>query len=185
MNGPFFADEAAPAPPMVMLAAISPCGTWRYSLTRIWDHALPILTVAMLNPSKADAKVNDPTILRLIAFAKRWGFGGLHVVNMYAYRASDPAELVTFGLAAAIGPDNERYTLHAIRAAAAGPGWMLAAWGNTGQKRSHWFIQRCKVEGLQLRCLGLTNSGAPKHPLARGKHRVPDDFQPIPFAEAA
>jgi hypothetical protein len=62
---------------------------------------------------------------------------------------------------------------------------MLAAWGNHGQEKAHWYVQRCRAEGVQLRCLGLTNSGAPKHPLARGKHRIPDDFEPIPFGDPA
>lgn len=47
----------------------------------------------MLNPSTADAEIDDPTITRCIGFAKSWGFGGLMVGNLWAYRATDPKEL--------------------------------------------------------------------------------------------
>ncbi len=181
----FFSEDAPAAARVAYDAIISPCGQFRYQLTRTWDVGAYHLVVVMLNPSTADARVDDPTILRLMKFAQRWGFGGIVVVNLYAYRSSKPEELAERGWGGCVGPDNERTVLEVIRTAKAHQGWVLAAWGNQGQERASFFIQRCRAEGVELRCLGLTNSGAPKHPLARGKHRVPDDFEPIPFVEAA
>ena len=158
-------------------ALLSPCGLYRYWLTRIWDRSKPVLVVVMVNPSKADHRVNDPTISRLIAFAKRWGYGGFLVVNLNALRSSDPAELRR--AADPIGPDNSMH----LAAALDRGGPVLVAWGNDGifldgDKR---FLRMASARGVQLLCLGTTSGGHPKHPQARGKHRVPDDFEPVPF----
>jgi len=73
-------------------AVISPCGLYRYSLTRTWSAALP-LPFVMLNPSTADADIDDPTIRRCMAFARREHAGGIIVANVFAYRATSPADL--------------------------------------------------------------------------------------------
>ena len=72
-------------------AEISPCGLYRYWLEREWDTALPKLVVGMLNPSTADAAVDDPTLLTLIHFGRLWGYGGLAVVNLYGWRSPHPS----------------------------------------------------------------------------------------------
>ena len=74
-------------------ATISECGLYRYSLTRVWDDVLPMCIFVMLNPSTADADIDDPTIRRCINFAKREGCGSLMVVNLFAYRATSPADM--------------------------------------------------------------------------------------------
>lgn len=78
---------------MRKLAVISPCGKYRYQLFRQWDSTLPNVLFIMLNPSTADADLDDPTITKCIGFAKLWGYGGLFVANLWAYRATDPKEL--------------------------------------------------------------------------------------------
>src|SRR5437868_12651695 len=72
-------------------AVISPCGKFRYRLTRQWGEgaALPFV---MLNPSTADAEQDDPTIRKCVGFAKRMGYDGIEVVNLYAYRATKPTQ---------------------------------------------------------------------------------------------
>ena len=75
-------------------AILSDCGKYRYSLTRNWDSEKPKVLFIMLNPSTADADNDDPTIRRCINFAKYWGYGGLHVCNLFAYRATNPKELL-------------------------------------------------------------------------------------------
>jgi len=77
---------------VVRSAVLSDCGTYRYSLTRRWSPG-PLLGWVMLNPSRADALVDDPTIRRCVGFARRWGFAGIVVRNLYALRATDPREL--------------------------------------------------------------------------------------------
>ena len=88
-------------------ATISDCGKYRYWLTRIWnDSKLKILWI-MLNPSTADENEDDPTIRRCIGFAKQWGYGGICVANLYAYRATDKTALSK--VTDPVGQDNRWY----------------------------------------------------------------------------
>ena len=80
--------------PIIANAVISECGKYRYSLTRIWDESKPKVMFIMLNSSTANANNDDPTIRRCINFAKAWGFGDLYVCNIFAYRATNPQELL-------------------------------------------------------------------------------------------
>lgn len=176
--------------PMTLSAVISECEDYRPELRRIWDETLPLLVVCMLNPSRADAKLNDPTVLTLIHFAKLWGYGGLLIVNLYDFRASKPIDM--FNAVAPISKDNFRYIEQAIQYAADNGGKLLVAWGNgpaemerrnpTSFSQADWFSSRC-LRRVTLVCLGKTNSGAPKHPMARGLHRIPRDQQPIVWRE--
>lgn len=142
-------------------AIISDCGRYRYALMRRWDDNPP-LTFIMLNPSTADASLDDPTIRRCVGFAKREGCGAAHVLNLYAYRATDPKALLT--CEDPVGPENDTYLLrHAWAALTAGRP-VVAAWGVHAQS------QRVKemlalVPELDLRCLGATKDGHPRHPL--------------------
>jgi hypothetical protein len=104
-------------------AALSPDGVYRYELTRQWSVRGGMVTFVMLNPSTADAMVDDPTIRRCIGFAKREGFGGLAVVNLFALRATDPRELKHH--LDPVGPLNEEYLVNAVRESVA----VIAAWG--------------------------------------------------------
>ena len=107
-------------------ALISSCGTYRYVLWRTWKVSREIVNFVMLNPSTADAETDDPTIRRCVAFAKRWGYGGIVVTNLYAYRASSPKALFFDGHP--IGLDNERHLKLAARAASR----LVVAWGVRG-----------------------------------------------------
>ncbi|ARR54568.1 hypothetical protein HY78_14580 [Rhizorhabdus wittichii DC-6] len=167
-------------------AEISDCGLYRYSLEREWGGGKGYpLTVCMLNPSTADAQRDDPTLLTLINFAKLWGFSGLYIVNLFAWRASSPAEMRT--AADPVGPRNVAATGEAMLMAAITREPMLAAWGNGGHfmGAAATLIRRANDFGIDLVCLGETRDGSPKHPLARGRHRVPRDQQPLIWKVAA
>lgn len=152
-------------------------GKHRYLLKRIWG-AGHILVVCMLNPSTADATKNDPTILTLIHFAKLWGYGGIWIVNEYAFRASKPSEMRA--AADPKGRHNDAFLDRACEYAGYTSGVALVAWGNgCDGERFQRFAKRYR---LRLLCLGFTQSGAPKHPLARGLHRIPRDQQPLPWS---
>ena len=71
-------------------ADISSDNKYRYSLWRIWDKNKPIILFIMLNPSTADAVNNDKTMTRVKNFAESWGYGGVYVGNLYAFRSTDP-----------------------------------------------------------------------------------------------
>ena len=74
-------------------AVISQDNKYRYQLSRIWDNEKPTVLFIMLNPSTADADADDPTIRRVVNFAKSWGYGGVFVGNLYAFRSTDPKGL--------------------------------------------------------------------------------------------
>lgn len=150
---------------------------YRYLLTRRWDVLKPVLPWVMLNPSKADAFRPDPTITRVIGFARREGYGGIEIGNLRALRATDPRELA--GHPDPTGPANDRIL--------ADLAWLspviVVAWGAhpASADRAAAVARIFAAAGVQLRCLGVTKDGHPKHPLARGRERVPDDAPLIPW----
>ncbi len=143
-------------------ADISPDGRYRYWLTRIWDLDRPRACWIALNPSTADASVDDPTIRRCMGFSRRWGAGGIYVVNLFALRATDPRELRLPG--DPVGPDNDAYLKDAARA---GFLCFVAAWGASAiaAARVEPVLAIFREHGRLLQCLGQTKDGAPRHPL--------------------
>lgn len=173
-------------PDMRRSAEISPCGRYRYELRRTWDKQKHTLVACMLNPSTADAEKDDPTIRRLIGFATLWGYGGLCVVNLLAFRASHPKDLPG-NIAEAIGPDNNLYIDSAFTMARHRNTPALAAWGNLPPQMiatRDKLLARARHHMVHLVCLGRTLDGFPKHPTARGQHRIPNDQRPIMFQNA-
>ena len=78
-------------------AVFSECGKYRYALWRIWDESKPAVMFIGLNPSTADEKESDPTITKVISFAKSWGFGAVYMCNSFPYISTNPDELKDFG----------------------------------------------------------------------------------------
>lgn len=142
---------------MIRDALVSANGKYRYWLTRRWRNSsfTPIVWI-MLNPSTADAFSDDNTIRRCIAFSQAWGYDALTVINLYAYRSTDPRFLKTMSGEEAQGPEFLAYTQHVLR----GANRIVAAWGNPGGNHSPWWLQ-----GHLVDCLGVTKTGAPRHPL--------------------
>lgn len=144
-------------------------GPFRYSLSRPTGEMSADGTVGfvMLNPSTADAAHDDPTVRRIVGFARRWGFAKVEVVNLFAFRATDPKNL-WLNLRAGVdvvGPRNDE----AIESAACGADEVVVAWG-----KGSWLaasrvaavvdlLRRCR--GTDIRCLALNGDGSPKHPL--------------------
>jgi hypothetical protein len=143
-------------------AIISDDGVYRYLLTRVWDEALPRLLYIMLNPSTADAKIDDPTIRSCTRIAGHYAFGGFEVVNLMAFRATKPQDL-PFSLAEAAGPDNTRYIGEALDRCST----VVCAWGAhpAAGRFSASTLVLIESKGLTPMCLGVTRSGFPKHPL--------------------
>jgi hypothetical protein len=149
---------------------LSEDGRYRYHLTRTWDDGDRAVFV-MLNPSTADAYEDDPTIRRCIGYARRWGLAGIEVVNLYAYRATNPAEL--WEVDDPVGPENDLW----LRAVGSSGFPLVAAWGANAQPRR---VQR--VLGLpgfdRLTCLRTTQAGHPGHPLYLPKELTPVAWPP-------
>lgn len=164
-------------------ALISPCGKFRYWLSRIWDRSRPMGFVCMVNPSDADAKKDDPTVQSLMRRARLWGWGGFWIVNPCAFRSSHPSDLLT--APDPIGPENDSHISRLAAESVASGGRMVVAWGSSvdfddpGTRpalrgRSKAVLALLLAHGDVYR-LGRTADGSPTHPMARGKHRVPDD----------
>lgn len=159
-----------------------PNDCYRDTLRRIWDDTKPMLVVCMLNPSTADHMIDDPTVQALMHFARQWGYGGLLVVNLYNWRSPSPAAMRR--APARMGPSNHRATEDALVYAGDHDRPVLVAWGNHGdfEGAAGRFVERAVGHyQLPLICLGTTASGAPKHPMARGLHRIPRNQQPLPW----
>lgn len=138
---------------------------YRYKLTREWGGPGGNLVVIGLNPSTADETVDDPTIRRCISFAKREGMSGLVMVNLFAFRATDPGYMK---LAACPVAEFEREHENDKHICLSLPnGKVVAAWGVRGGFRGRDVEVRNMIanRGRKLYHLGLTKGGYPKHPL--------------------
>ena len=146
-------------------AAISDCGQYRYSLTRKWEPGAYSLPIIMLNPSTADADIDDPTIRRCMSFARREGFGGIRVVNLFAFRATSPDDMMA--AADPFGPGGAEHLEDVLSIAAQAGLPVLAAWGTLGgyRQRDEAVKMSAKGWGTKLVCLGTTKDGHPRHPL--------------------
>jgi hypothetical protein len=146
------------------VAIFSPCELYRYLLERTWNLDAPKLTFVLLNPSTADEKILDPTIEQCLRRARLGGFGRLRIVNLFAFRATKPADM----LAAAdpVGPANDD-TLRQSIAEPHPDDRLVCAWGNHGnhQDRAARVLQQLRDGGHELHHLMLNKGGAPRHPL--------------------
>lgn len=136
---------------------------YRYTLTRSWGGSRRLVVIG-LNPSTADEAKLDPTIRRVIGFARRDGFGAIDMLNLFAWRSTSPDVLNQLG-DDAIGPDNDE---HIVRVATQlHVGAVVAAWGShpAARQRGVAVAELLLRHGIALRCWGTTRSGAPRHPL--------------------
>lgn len=144
-------------------ATFSPCGAFRYALTRCWAPGSPRLAFVLLNPSTATEAADDPTIARCVRRARDGGFGAVRIVNLFAFRAIRPAELRA--AADPVGPQADA----AIATAARWADLIVCGWGNHGalQGRGPAVAAVLRRAGHRLHHLGLTQAGHPMHPLYR------------------
>lgn len=147
-------------------AVISDDGLYRYRLDRWWGPesegmGSTRLPFVMLNPSTADADVDDPTIRRCMGFARREGFNGITVVNLGAGRATNPDDWAA--MEDPEGPENLAYLVDVAETA----GQIVAAWGAHPHalNQGAFVLRILRDEGIPVLCLGTTKAGAPRHPL--------------------
>jgi hypothetical protein len=160
--------------PSLPAAVVSACGKYRYVLTRRVGPGRRTAAFVLLNPSTADATRDDPTIRRCIGFARRWHCGRLVVLNLFAFRATHPAELKRTD--APVGPRNRAWYRRLLPPR---NGVVVCGWGAHGEHRGQaaavlaWMVEL----GVEPLALGLTKNGHPRHPLY-----LPYTATPIPFA---
>lgn len=160
--------------------------TLRLTLRRVWDRKKPFGLVAMLNPSRGDGAKDDPTLARLSVLMNNNGFGGYTVVNWSPFISPTPEEMLRFMHS---GTKTARYAmdknLETIKIVMKVAKTAVVAWGNHfpgGQSidtvlsdyNARFVAAITDGYRRDLMCFGRTLSGAPKHPLARGQHRIAD-----------
>jgi hypothetical protein len=170
---------------VICAATISACQRYRYTLTRRWAASGdaffpdPPLVVIMLNPSTADGMKDDPTIRKCIGFAKREQRSGLVVVNLFAWRATDPRDLWSAHDRGedVVGPENDEAIREAIRCDGPTSGWLdpgvgdvVVAWGaHASDKRARERVSAVllliRAEWRGARSWGVSGDGSPRHPL--------------------
>lgn len=197
-----------PAEPIIRTAVIE--GEYRFLLKRAWGSG-PCILWCGTNPSTADASRDDPTMWREIEFSYRWGFGSLVKINVYPFRTPSMSALMGWRNRYIGKPDNWsvgasnafaawRRNLLTAREAMNMATKYVAAWGNgvDADDLEHFLrharptVDTSEHDGfgdqpvpVDWQCLGTNQDGSPKHTLARGLHRIPDDAQPILWRKAA
>jgi len=152
-----------------MSAVISECGLYRLALARACyptgtRRRRGYVLWVMLNPSTADASLDDPTIRRVMDFTARWGYSRAVVVNLYSFRATDPKEM--FKAADPVGPEND-ISIHKMAPHASK---VVCGWGKHGkpERVAEVAVILCLYHKT-IHCLGINGDGSPKHPLYLAK----------------
>lgn len=143
-------------------AVISDCKKYRYLLRRVWDVMKPRALIVMLNPSTADAKQDDATVRSVTRLCDSLGFGSYEVVNLFAFRATDPKELGKNFLHI-IGPKND----DCIEAALHRCDLPIVAWGanQLAIDRGRTVISMIRQHRPAVFCFDANKDKSPKHPL--------------------
>lgn len=153
-------------------AILSDCGTYRYRLDRDVDGGDldidPVIAFFGINPSTADASLDDQTVKKWNGFTKRWGAARYIVGNVFAYRATDVRELKS--VTDPLGPLRDQHLADIIHEADI----LVPCWGNSGKvpKELRWAIDDLKEcllkQNKQVLTFGFTKGGDPKHPMMLG-----------------
>jgi hypothetical protein len=144
-------------------AVMSEDSKYRFKLWRRWEAQMGFVCWIMLNPSTADHLQDDATIRRCISFTRRWGYGGMEVVNLFAYRATDPKVLLRV-VGNVTGPHNDAWIKTTVESAT----MTLAAWGSWGCLHGRSKQLYTLLSQHHVMCLGKTVDGEPKHPVRLG-----------------
>lgn len=146
------------------VAVYSDCERYRYSLTRVWDAEGKRALFIMLNPSTATEVQNDPTVERCERRSRALGYGAFRVLNIFAYRATDPRDMKR--AEDPVGPGNDAAMLDGLEWGAD----VICAWGTHGAHLGRGAAVEALLRGTgrELRHLGLSKAGHPKHPLYIG-----------------
>lgn len=156
-------------------AAFSACGLYRYTLTRrITDGSRTVVFIC-LNPSTADAERDDPTSRRCIGYARDWGFARMVMLNLFAYRSTDPKALAKLSLEQAVGPENVAH----IESQALTASIVVCAWGANAKVAPYHAYKVAKglrQLGVELYALGFTKGSYPRHPLYLRRDLKPEPW---------
>jgi len=134
---------------------------FRYALWRIWDKSLDALLFIGLNPSTAGVTKDDPTVVRMVGFAKSWGFGGLFVGNLFSIVSADPAVLCLESSAELPGGPNDTAIINMRLISTT----VIVGWGDFGRYAGTRPAEVLALIGEPVHCIKVNRSGEPSHPL--------------------
>jgi hypothetical protein len=160
-----------------MNAVISDCGRYRYRLDRDCGAGKLVIAYFGVNPSTADASIDDATVRKWRGFSTRLGASRFIVGNVFAYRATDVHELAR--CADAIGPLNRHY-LYEIAAEA---DVLIPCWGSRDKlpkQLRHAFDMTMSdliAAGKPVKVFGRSKSGDPLHPLMLGYNTTINEWK--------
>ena len=149
-------------------AILSEDRKYRYVLSRIWDKSNPMVMIIGLNPSTADETEDDPTIRRCINFADSWGYGGVYMLNLFAFRATKPTDM--FEAINPIGSQNDDY----LNDYANRVDKVICAWGNDGNYKNRSSDIKKQLDNLFY--LKMNKTGEPAHPLYLKSNLIPQEL---------
>ena len=134
---------------------------YRYTLWREWDESKGTIAFIGLNPSTADESKNDPTVRLCINHAKSWGYGKMYMLNIFAFRATDPT--VMKAAVDPVGPDNIDMILETVDKS----DMVLGCWGAHGShlEQGKKIFEVLDSKCISIHCFGVTKGGHPRHPL--------------------
>lgn len=138
---------------------------YRYRLWRIWDERKEVVLFIGLNPSTADENIDDPTITRCIGFARDWGYGGMFMGNLFAFRNTYP-ETLKICVVNPVGTENDTE----LRAMNSETKLTVLCWGNGGVYKDRG--QEVEQMFPDVWSFGYTKQGQPRHPLYLAKDTV-------------
>lgn len=126
----------------------------RYQLWRIWDQNKPLILYILLNPSHADARNDDRTVLKLINFTQKFGFGGFYLGNLHSNITPYPKDLKNVVI-----PNDSKNIKH-LRKMKQKCVKVVFGWGNAG------YLPKWLKEMVENPfCFKHNQNGSPKHPL--------------------
>ncbi len=144
-------------------AEYSPCGRYRYELHRRWNQDQPTKSIMflMMNPSTATEFVDDPTVKKCRYYANRWDFNHLIIGNVFAYRATNPKELLKVD-----DPQGTENLYRLQKLLTEHNPFLVCAWGRIPKRLSNIEEQAMQlVKGYEPHVLRLNKVGKPYHPL--------------------
>lgn len=153
-------------------AAFSECRQYRYALWRIWEESQPLVMFIGLNPSTANEDKDDPTIRRVISFAKSWGYGGVYMLNCFPFVSTDPNQMLSCQPKSKEWNTNELWLWDVGKKCKE----IVFAWGNFDVVKKMNREKDLINLFPEAKALSINKNGSPKHPLY-----VPGDIKPIKY----
>jgi hypothetical protein len=151
-------------------AEFSPCGKYRYWLSRQWDPSRTPGAFICINPSKATALISDQTMGNCNNLAVQWGWSGFYIVNLFAFMATE--QKVLKKRKSAVGKDNDK----AITKTCDQASIVVLAWGNGYKSRADQVL--ALVQDRPLYCIAKNKGGGFLHP---NRIRFQDYPEPRPI----